>query len=208
MNQKLSTSRTIFLLLVAGVVIWWLSSHDTGKDQPSDPATSTSLDSHAALSAADVAKRVGTIHNVLSADPPSDKNGNLFVVSVKQDSIFEGGNTSKDVLHTIDNHGGKTSYMGVQIHMVETLVDGYGKKTDVPILQLDLPRSDVEKFNYDNIVGWNILNMAQVSSLNPVSAQIVNQECTPGSSNVQYAAEFCLAAANADPAPSAGPTSR
>lgn len=198
MGQQLSKSRTVFLLFVGVATIWFLATHDSDGDKPSDPATSTSLDSHAALSGGDVAKRAATIQNVLSVDPPSDKNGNVFVVKVKQGSIFEGGNISKDVLHTISNHAGKTPYVGVQIDMVETLVDGYGRHSDVPILRLDLSRDDVEKFNYDNIVGWNVLNMAHVSSLNPVSAHIVEQECAPDSENAKYAADFCEAAANAD----------
>lgn len=198
MGQQLSKSRTVFLLLVGIATIWFLASRDSDGDKPSDPATSTSLDAHVALSGSDVAKLAATIQNVLSVDPPSDKNGNVFVVKVKQGAIFEGGNTSKDVLHTISNHAGKAPYVGVQIDMVETLVDGYGRQSDVPILRLDLSRDDVEKFNYDNIVGWNILNMAHVSSLNPVSAHIVEQECAPDSQNAKYAPDFCQAAANTD----------
>jgi len=204
MNQKLSKSHTVFGLLVGLGVIWYLAAHTGQSDAAADPATSATLDANAELSASDLAKRAASVKNVISAAAPSDQNGNHFVVAVKQDSIFQGAQTSKDVLHTISNHGSKTPYVGVEIQMVETLVDRYGRKSDVPILQLDLTRGDVEKFNYDNIVGWDVLNVAQVGSLNPVSAQIVAQECAPDDSNAKYAAAFCSAAGDALPVPPDG----
>lgn len=197
MPKKNSAGQILGSLLVAGIVVWWLAGHDP-ESKPADPATASSLPSNAPLSAADVVKRVGTIHNVLSVKQPSDENGQVYAVSIQQDSIFEGGNTSKDVLHTIRNHASQTSYKAVSIDMIENLVDGYGRASQVPILRLRLRRDDVEKFNYDNVIGWNILNIAKVTSLDPVSTTIVGQECAPDSGNAKYAAAFCANAAAAD----------
>jgi len=126
-----------------------------------------------------------------------------ITVAIRQDSIFSGGNEAKDVLERVRKDLSALPYDTVAVQMVEQLVDKYGRESEKPILQLTYKRQDVEAINFEHVVGWNVLNLATVSSLDPISGLIVEQECFGDSDgargNFRFAREFCIKARLAEP---------
>jgi hypothetical protein len=131
-----------------------------------------------------------TISEISSKIREVKKVDENLVISIEQGSIFEGGNTTKKVLAGIMANFQSESFDSVTIIMVETLVDKYGKEFPEPILALNFPRNEMAKINYENVVGWTILNLAQVLRIGDYSTTIVRQECKE-ENNAKYAAQFC-----------------
>ncbi|WNL48385.1 hypothetical protein RKE25_22900 (plasmid) [Dyella sp. BiH032] len=142
------------------------------------------------------------LHKVISVRP-LDSATKQVTIAIRQDSIFSGGNQAKDVLEHARKDLADVPYDTIAVQMVEQLVDKYGREFEKPILQLTYARADVEAINYDRVIGWNVLNVAKVTSLDPISGHIVDQECFGDDGmardNLKYAREFCLKARLAPP---------
>lgn len=142
------------------------------------------------------------MHKVISVRP-LDSATKQVIVAIRQDSIFSGGNQAKDVLEHARKDLADVPYDTLAVQMVEQLVDKYGREFEKPILQLTYARADVEAINYDRVIGWNVLNLAKVTSLDPISGHIVDQECFGDDGmardNLKYARDFCVKARFATP---------
>ncbi|WP_035468993.1 hypothetical protein [Trinickia symbiotica] len=126
--------------------------------------------------------------SITKVDQSTD--GKTITVTIKQDSIFQGGNTTKDVLAGIMQHFKSLPFDKVDVVMNEVLVDQYGRQSVEPIVGLDFPRSEMEKIDFQNVVGWNILNISTPHRIGNQSAHIIETECSE-ENNAKYAATFC-----------------
>lgn len=186
-----------FAILVLVALSVWIYNKATAPSDSVVQSQTVAATSNAELAPANLAQRIGTIHNVVTSEPPSIENGEQFLVTVKADSIFQGGETAEDVLHTVHNHVGPAIYAGVSVQLVVALVDGYGRSSQEPLLQLAYAPDDVRKIAFENITTFDILNLARVSALNPSASNIVSDECASTDSLAKYAGAFCVAAATA-----------
>ena len=159
--------------------------HSDNADYEARQAASAPMDS------AGVAQRLKTISSVTSVGLPSLDNGQVFVVTIKSGSMLAGADTAKDALHTISIHGKSTAYTAVQVIESFDFDDAYGNKSVEPIIKLTISRADVEKFNYANIAGINVLNLSDLTTLSPLAAQLVRDECEDGSLTYKAAPQFC-----------------
>lgn len=120
-------------------------------------------------------------------------DGKQITISIKQDSIFQGGNTTKAILEGLIQNFKSLPFENVVVVMNEVLLDQYGRQSVEPIVSLDYPRSEIEKINFSHVVGWNILNISEPKRLGSYSMHIIGQECQD-ENNAKYAAVFCRAA--------------
>jgi len=118
-------------------------------------------------------------------------DGKTLTITIKQGSIFDGAGKSKEVLEGIMKNFNYLTFDNIEIIMDEILIDQYGKESVVPIVQLNFPRSEIEKINFTNVVGWNILNISTPQIMSgSLSTQILKQECSE-ENNAKYASIFC-----------------
>ncbi|WP_199099870.1 hypothetical protein [Dyella sp. ASV21] len=180
----------VFGLVVLGAFIDKGENHATG-DKPSAPNAAPSPYA-----------KIEKMDKVISVTPLAADTKRI-TVAIRQDSIFSGGNKTKDVLERARKDLGNLPYETVAVQMVEQLVDKYGREFEKPILLLTYKRDDVEAINFDHVVGWNVLNLASVSALDPISGHVIDQECFGDSEgareNLKFAQEFCIKARLAEP---------
>ncbi|MFI5446434.1 hypothetical protein [Polaromonas sp. UC242_47] len=129
-------------------------------------------------------------HSILNVKQDDERGKKVVTISIKQGSVFSGGNTTKDVLEGLMAHFQATQFDEVKIIMVETLMDKYGKEFPEPILELTYSREELAKVNFENLVGWHILNLSQPKRIGNLSVHVLQQECAE-EGNAKYAAEFC-----------------
>jgi hypothetical protein len=129
-----------------------------------------------------------------SVDLSALQSTGVLTVAVKSGSIFEGGNMTKDVLEAVKKAGSALPYKTVTVRVNERLVDGYGRESDEPLFDLTYGRDDIEKMNFPNLVGWGVLDLAEVAGVSPIAGRIARQECEPGSDNAKFARAFCAVA--------------
>lgn len=134
-------------------------------------------------------KSIQDISSAITKVEQSPDNKKI-TVTIKQDSIFQGGNATKDVLNGIMSNFKSLPFDNVEVIMDEVLVDKYGKEFIEPIISLNFPRSEIERIDFKNVVGWNILNISTPHRIGTISAHIVAQECAE-ENNAKYASEFC-----------------
>lgn len=127
---------------------------------------------------------------ILDVKQGTENEKNIVTISIKADSIFSGGNTTKEVLAGLMSHFRAMQFDEVKIIMVGNLVDKYGKEFSEPILELTFQREEMAKINYQNVVGWDILNLSRPKRIGRLAANIVRQECAE-ENNAKYASEFC-----------------
>jgi hypothetical protein len=200
-KQKKNASGGFVLLVLILMGLWLYNKASPGDGKPDSASaaqgSATPVASDAPLAMSDLTQRIGTIRNVTASEPPSTENGSQFLVAVKADSVFQGGETAEDVLHSLHNHIGSATYAGVSVKLVATLVDRYGRTSQTPLLKLAYTPDDVSKIAFENVTTFDILNLAKVTALDPSAWHIVIEECTSTDSLAKYAKEFCEAAANA-----------
>jgi|GEM_PF-3820381 len=121
------------------------------------------------------------------------EDGKQIIITIKQDSIFQGGNATKTVLQGLLQNFKSLPFENVMVVMNEVLVDQYGRQSVEPIVSLAYPRTEIEKIDFKNVVGWNILNISQPKRLGRYSAHIIGKECQD-ENNAKYASVFCRAA--------------
>lgn len=180
----------VFGLVVLGAFVGKSENHDNEAAAPVPKAPPSPY------------AKLEKMHKVISVHP-LDAESKRVTVAIRQDSIFSGGNQAKDVLEHARKDLADVPYEALAVQMVEQLVDKYGREFDKPILQLTYTRADVEAINYDRVVGWNVLNLAKVTSLDPISGHIVEQECFGDDGmardNLKFARVFCVNAREAVP---------
>ena len=133
-----------------------------------------------------------TIQDLSSSITRIDQSadGKKMTIFIKQDSIFQGGNSTKKVLSGLMQHFASLPFDEVDVVMNEVLVDRYGHESTEPILRLVFPRSEVEKINFKNVVGWDILNISNPHRIGNYARHVLEQECAEDN-NAKYAGEFC-----------------
>ena len=144
-----------------------------------------------------VADDLREVHGVTALDTSKLRAEGIIATVIKGDSLFAGGHAAKDVLESVQKLGPALPYKKVVVRLDENLVDRYGQESVEPLFNLTYDRSDIDKMNFKNLLGWDILNFAEVEALSPVARHIAAQECEPDSDNAKYANAFCAVAVGA-----------
>ncbi|GAB3249051.1 hypothetical protein [Chitinimonas naiadis] len=116
--------------------------------------------------------------------------GKTLAVSITNESVFAGGNATKDVLSGLKAHFLNLAFEEVKVTLVGQLVDKYGKEFNQPILVLTYPRAELNKMEFKNLVGWQVLDLAQVTVL-PPSGFGVGREACKEENMAKFAPGFC-----------------
>lgn len=197
MSRNLSFVEVVGGLAIGILGIWFMAAHDSGGANEVPLPTSASAPSKAIigpndpLSAPEITKRIKTLDDILSADPPSAEDNQYFVVHIKADGIFDAGVTAQKILNSVHNHIGTTPYAGVKVRVAVGIVDQYGRQSTPDFLVLTYSSDDISKVVFPTITTFDILNLAQLQELHPGAYQILGDKCSTGAEYAKYTTTFC-----------------
>src|ERR1700754_4800671 len=172
---KSLTGKQIFILLVVAAGGLWLAG--LGGFGPFAGATpqDATHDTNAPLSAAQVVERMKSIDGVVDAAVPVPGQGNFYKVTVMGDSLRQGADVGMKALHTIALHSHDVAYLTAVVIVREPLVDAYGKKTNQDVFGVLLQKADIERFDYDNADGTNLLRVGQLGPASDDTTVLANR---------------------------------
>lgn len=182
---------TLVGIVIVAVVAWLIFARSgTDSDRPS--AAAPKIASDAPLSANDIAVRISTLRGVTNVQLPSSTSSDRFALDVTANSAFEAGSIAKDVLHSIHNHIGSLAYAGATITVIVPLQDRYGRVSNTPLIKLGYKADDIGKVVFDNITTFDILNLADVTILDPEAPRLLGEDCQQKEDFAKYARPFCV----------------